>query len=109
MNTMKIELLDDNGNIKTLQVLSTIIQRKSNWLCEYKTLLSVIKPLCRKYDFTNVKYLNIKNEMKFHFATGVSCLNYKKCQFFYKNLVHKKFVKPCYQTKRSFRVCNTGK
>jgi len=82
-------------------VLSTIIKRKSNWLCEYKTLLSVIKPLCKKYDFTNVKYLNIKNERKFHFATGVSCLNNKKCQFFYKNLIHKKFVKPCYQTKLS--------
>lgn len=69
------DLIDDNGNIKTLQVLSTIIKRKSNWLCEYKTLLSVIKPLCKIYNFTNVKYLNIKNEMKFHFPTGVSCLN----------------------------------
>lgn len=50
------------------------------------------------------KYLNIKNEMKFHFATGVSYLNnkkYKKYQFFNKNLIHKKFVKPCYQTKLS--------
>lgn len=87
------DLIYDNGNIKTLQVLSTIMKRKSNWLCEYKTLLSVIKPLCKKYNFTNVKYLNIKNEMKFHFATGVSCLN--------KNLIHKIFVKPCYQTKLS--------
>lgn len=72
------DLIDDNGNIKTLQVLSTIIKRKSNWLCEYKTLLSVIKPLCKKYNFTNVKYLNIKNEVKFYFATGVSCSNFKK-------------------------------
>ena len=25
----------------------------------------------------------------------------KKCQFFYKNVIHKKFVKPCYQSKLS--------
>lgn len=96
-----IPIIDDNRNIKSLQLLSSVIKRNSNWLCEYKTLLSAIKPLCKKYDFSNAKYLNIKNEMKFHFATGVSCLNGIKCQFFYTNLIHKKFVKPCYQTKLS--------
>lgn len=78
-------------------MFSTVIKRKSNRLCKYKKLLSVIQSLCKRYDFSNIKYLIIKNGMKFHFATGMSCENGIKCKFFYINLIHKKFVKLCYQ------------
>lgn len=40
--------------------------------------------------------------MKFHFATWVPWQNGMKCQFFLKKKwIHKKFVKPYYQTKLS--------
>lgn len=52
------DILDKNSTM-----LFTVLKGKSNWFCEYKTLCSVIKPLCKKYDISNFKYLNIKNEM----------------------------------------------
>ena len=51
-------LFNENGNFKTLKEY-TNIENKSNWLCEYKILSSVFKPLCRKYDFSNSQFVNI--------------------------------------------------
>ena len=47
-------LFNENGNFKALKEY-TNIENKSKWLCEYKILSSVFKPLCRKYDFFKFK------------------------------------------------------
>ena len=78
-------LFNENGNFKTLKEY-TNIENKSNWLCEYKILSSVFKPLCRKYDFSNLKFINIHYRDNFLFSSGYTSVVDKKCNFFTKSL-----------------------
>lgn len=95
------DILDNNGKIRTLESLTNVLKDRSNWLCEYKTIISVLKSVLRKYDFANTKFVDKKIGLDFYFQTGYDNLYGKKCNFFYKNFIKKKFTKPCYQTKLS--------
>ena len=92
------DLLNDEGNFKSLLDFKDCINNKSNWICEFKILSSVFKPLCRKFDFSNCKFTNIQNNNYFNFHSGYENVLGQRCSFFYENLVNKKFTKPCYQT-----------
>ena len=70
-------------------------------MCEYKIIISALKTLAQTLNFSNVKYKNIKPNLKFPFFTGLDDLNGKNSKFFYNNLIKKKFVKPYYQKKLS--------
>ena len=52
-------LFNENGRLKTLNEFSTIIQNKSNWLCEYKIIQDVLK---KNYVAMRVKYHSVHNE-----------------------------------------------
>lgn len=69
----------------------------------------MFKPLCRKYDFSYCKYVNVRNDTSFSFYTKYANVIDQRCNFFYRNLVDKKFCKPCYQTvlKNEFNVDST--
>lgn len=95
------DILDNNGKIRTLESLTNVLKDRSNWLCEYKTIISVLKSVVRKYDFANTKFVDKKIGLVIFFQTGYDNLYGKKCNFFYKNFIKKKFTKPCYQTKLS--------
>lgn len=43
--------VDDKGKIKTLESFINVIKDKSNWLCDYKTIISMLKYVVRKYNF----------------------------------------------------------
>lgn len=42
------DILDDNGSIRTYASFTNVIKNKSNWLCEYKIIISVFKSVLRK-------------------------------------------------------------
>lgn len=92
------DLLTDEGNFKSLADFKDCIKNKSNWLCEFNILSSVFKLLCRKFDFSNCKFINMQNNNHFNFYSGYENVLGQRCSFFYENLINKKFIKPCYQT-----------
>lgn len=81
------DILDNNGKIRTLESFTNVLEDKSNWLCEYKTItcISVLKSVVRKYDFANTNFVDKKIGLDFYFQTGYDNLYGKKCHFFLQN------------------------
>lgn len=79
------DILDNNGKIRTLESLTNVLKDRSNWLCEYKTIISVLKSVVRKYDFANTNFVDKKIGLDFYFQTGYDNLYGKKCHFFLQN------------------------
>lgn len=83
-------LLNDEGNFKSLTDFKDCIKNKSNWKCEFKIVSSVLKPLCRKFDFSNWKFTNMQNNNYFIFHSNYENVLGLGCIFFYENLANKK-------------------
>ncbi len=100
------DLIDQDGNLLTLHRLSQTIQDKSNWLCEYKIIKSILNKRLLKFDTSNCHYTRHLIKRNFSFYTGFHNIVDKRCKFFYDNMLFKKFEKPCYQTilKREFSL-----
>ena len=49
-------LFNENGRLKTLNEFSTIIQNKSNWLCEYKIIQDVFKKYEHKFNYSIIPF-----------------------------------------------------
>ena len=99
------DLFDHDGNFLTLQQLSTILNDKSNWLCEYKIIKNVLKKYLVKFDMSYCTYTRISSRRSFLFHSGFKSIIEKRCKFFYDNLLHKKFEKPCYQSMLNREFC----
>ena len=92
------DLFDEHGNFRSLQQLSCILNDKTNWLCEYKVMKSVLKRYYMKFDMSYCYYTKISSKRTFLFHTGYKSIVDKRCKFFYGNLLQRKFEKPCYQS-----------
>ena len=92
------DLFKDNGQFKSLQDFSDVLRRKSNWLCEYKILKTVIFRRSLRFDMTCCSHIQPFLKHKFPFLNGLYCILDKKCKFFYDNLLYKKFKAPLHQS-----------
>ena len=68
------DLFKYNGQFKTLQDFSHILKRKTNWLCEYKILKTVILKNLLRFDTTCCSYLQNILKHEFNFTNGVYCI-----------------------------------
>lgn len=67
-----------------LESFTYVLKDKSNWLCEYKTIIYVLKSVVRKYNFT--KFVDKKIWLDFYFQTSYDNFYGKKCIFFLQKL-----------------------
>ena len=58
------DLFDDNG-FKNIERFRDRLQRKSNWLCEYRILYHVFKNIIKKFNCEMSKYVHIRSDMTF--------------------------------------------
>lgn len=65
-----LKLLKDNAHFKTLQNLSGALSRKSNWLCEYNILKTVIFRKSFRIDITCCLYLQNIFKHEFSLTNG---------------------------------------
>ena len=70
------------GQFKTLQDFSDVLRRKSNWLCEYKILKTVIFRKSLRFDMTCCSHIQPFLKHEFPFINGLYCILDKKCKFF---------------------------
>ena len=89
-------MMGDDGKLIDIKDFLKILENKSNWLCEYGIIKYTLQPFIKKYNLSNAQSTNIHDNTSFQFYTEFS--NRKKCNFFYNNLIIKKFQKPCNQT-----------
>lgn len=75
------DILDDIGKNRTLETFKNVLKDKSYWLSEFKSIISVLKSVVRKYDFANTKFVDKKIGLDFYFQTGYDYLYGKKCIF----------------------------
>lgn len=54
-------------------------------ICEYKTIISVLKSVVRKYIFANAKLVDKKIGLDFNFQTGYDNMYGKHVLFFLQN------------------------
>ena len=76
------DLFDEHGNFRSLQQLSCILNDKTNWLCEYKVMKSVLKRYYMKFDMSYCYYTKISSKRTFLFHTGYKSMVDKRCNFF---------------------------
>lgn len=89
---------------KSLQEFSDILSNRSNWLCEYNIIRNVIKKKSILFDmkccvFSRTDFVNTFN---FH---NVHCILEKKYNFYYENMLSRKFKPPCRQFYLSKNYC----
>lgn len=99
------DVFNENGVFKSLQEFSDILSNRSNWLCEYNIIRNVIKKKSILFDmkccvFTRTDFVNT-----FNFHNGVHCILEKKCNFYYENMLSRKFKPPCHQSYLGRNYC----
>ena len=91
------DLFRNDGSFKNLVDFDDILLDKKNWLCDYLMLKKAFNTINRIFNLSNTDYINIKKAIGFVFHIKYADIEDKKCNFFYKNLLMKKFKKPPYQ------------
>lgn len=81
------DLLNDEGNFKSLVDYKDCVKNKPNWIFKFEILSSVFKPLGRTFDFSNCKFSNMQNNN--YFYLGYENVLGQRCSFFYDNLVNR--------------------
>ena len=92
-------LFNENGRLKTLNEFSTIIQNKSNWLCEYKIIQDVFKKYEHKFNYSIIPFTkDDPNPAQYNQST----------KYFYSKIKKLKLQTPCSQNKLSteFKITN---
>ena len=54
------DLFDENGVFREPLYFRNILIRKSNWICEYFTIKSILKKLESSFDTSKSQYVNVK-------------------------------------------------
>ena len=75
------DLYDDDGNFRDIEHFSNIIRNKSNWLCEYRVLKHIFSSFSKRFDCTEVKYINIVNKKCFLFSHKYQNIHEQKANF----------------------------
>ena len=79
--------------------IGRLLQDKQNWLCKYRIIHTIFRTnVINRFDKSIVGYINIKDYHKFLFLNLYDDIQQKKCKFFYKILLQKRFQVPCYQS-----------
>ena len=92
-------LFNENRRLKTLNEFSTIIQNKSNWLCEYKIIQDVFKKYEHKFNYSIIPFTkDDPNPAQYNQST----------KYFYSKIKKLKLQTPCSQNKLSteFKITN---
>ena len=92
------DIFNENG-MKDINEIGRLLQDKQNWLCEYRIIHKIFRTnIINRFDKSIVGYINIKDYHKFLFLNVYDDIEHKKCKFFYKILLQKRFQVPCYQS-----------
>ena len=67
------DLFKDKGQFKTLPDFYNVLRRKSNWLCEYKILKTVIFRTSLRFDMTCCSHIQHILKHEFSFINGLYC------------------------------------